>query len=30
MEELRTVLERVARENMETIRAWRYVIRRLK
>jgi len=30
LEELRGVLKRVARENMETIRAWRYVIRRLK
>jgi hypothetical protein len=30
LEELRAVLKRVARENMETIRAWRYVIRRLK
>lgn len=30
LEELRSVLKRVARENMETIRAWGYVIRRLK
>jgi hypothetical protein len=30
LEELRGVLKRLARENAETIRAWRYVIRRLK
>jgi hypothetical protein len=30
LEELRGVLKRLARENMECIRAWRYVIRRLK
>lgn len=30
LEELRSVLKRVARENAETLRAWRYVIRRLK
>jgi hypothetical protein len=29
LEELRAVLKRLARENAETLRAWRYVIRRL-
>jgi hypothetical protein len=30
LEELRATLKRLARENAETLRAWRYVFRRLK
>jgi len=29
LEELRGVLKRVTQENLETIKAWRYVLRRL-